>query len=292
MAATAKAAAPPIGGRAGDYELIRRSIAFLGRVRPRQPGPADLARHLRLADSECRALFRRWCGLSADEFREALTVDHARALLTGSAGALEAPLALLPGRPHDRPVTLAAITSNTDARRGDGLAMAYGFHGSPFGEALLIASAGGVAGLAFVNDDIGQTRAETLADMMQRWPRATYVQAPERTLRHAATIFAAGGRRRVVRLVLIGAEFDVRVWQALLRIPVGRAVSYTDIARHIGAPAAARAVGSAVGRNPVSFVVPGHRVLRTDGGLGGYRWGITRKRALIGWEYGRLRARG
>jgi AraC family transcriptional regulator of adaptative response/methylated-DNA-[protein]-cysteine methyltransferase len=210
-----------------------------------------------------------------------------------SAGVLEAPFALLPGRPHDRPVTLAAITSGAGQRRGEGLAMAYGFHASPFGEALLIVTAAGVAGLAFINDDIGQTHAETLADMMRRWPRATYAQAPERTQPHAAAIFGTGGRRRrEVRLVLIGTEFDARVWQALLRIPVGRAVSYTDIARHIGAPAAARAVGSAVGRNPVSFVVPCHRVLRVDGGLGGYRWGVTRKRALIGWEYGRLTAWG
>ena len=118
------------------------------------------------------------------------------------------------------------------------------------------------------------------------------MEAPDRTAPHARVIFNASkwSRDQPVRLVMIGTDFDVRVWEALLKIPMGRAVSYTDIARHIGSPSASRAVGSAVGRNPISFVVPCHRVLRGDGSLGGYHWGLTRKRALIGWETGRWRA--
>jgi AraC family transcriptional regulator of adaptative response/methylated-DNA-[protein]-cysteine methyltransferase len=184
------------------------------------------------------------------------------------------------------------MTPGDYKRRGEGLEMAYGFHPCPFGDALLIATDRGVAGLAFVNEDIGQTRQDALADMMRRWPKAAYAERPDKTLPHARVIFdaASWGREQPVRLVMIGTDFDVRVWEALLKIPLGRAVSYTDIARHIGSPSASRAVGSAVGRNPISFVVPCHRVLRGDGSLGGYHWGLTRKRALIGWETGRAAA--
>ena len=223
---------------------------------------------------------------------QAITVDHARGLLQGSASVFDTALEVGlsgGGRLHDLFVSHEAMTPGDYKRRGEGLDMAYGFHASPFGEALLIATDRGLAGLAFVDEDKGQTRQEALADMMQRWPKAHYGEAPQKTAAHARQIFGSKwSREQPIRLVMIGTDFDVRVWEALLKIPMGRAVSYTDIARHIGSPAASRAVGSAVGRNPISFVVPCHRVLRGDGSLGGYHWGLTRKRALIGWETGRL----
>ena len=224
---------------------------------------------------------------------QAITVDHARGLLAGSASVLDAAheVGLSGGsRLHDLFVSHEAMTPGDYKRRGEGIEMVYGFHASPFGEALLIATERGLAGLAFVDEDKGQSREDALADMMQRWPKAHYVEDPARTAAHAAQVFrpAAWTEDRPVRLVMIGTDFDVRVWEALLKIPMGRAVSYTDIARHIGAPTASRAVGSAVGRNPLSFVVPCHRVLRGDGNLGGYHWGLTRKRALIGWETGQV----
>jgi AraC family transcriptional regulator of adaptative response/methylated-DNA-[protein]-cysteine methyltransferase len=281
--------------RSRDYDLIRRAIAFLSETWAEQPSLDRLAAHLGLSPAHCQKLFKRWCGLSPKEFVQAITVDHARALLDGSASVLDAAheVGLSGGsRLHDLFVSHEAMTPGDYKRRGEGLDMAYGFHASPFGEALLIATERGLAGLAFVDEDKGQTRQDALADMMQRWPRARYAEAPAKTGQHAKHIFNAGGwsREQPVRLVMIGTDFDVRVWQALLKIPMGRAVSYTDIARHIGAPSASRAVGSAVGRNPISFVVPCHRVLRGDGSLGGYHWGITRKRALIGWETGRVAA--
>jgi AraC family transcriptional regulator of adaptative response/methylated-DNA-[protein]-cysteine methyltransferase len=184
-------------------------------------------------------------------------------------------------------VTYTAMTPGDVKRRGEGLEIVYGFHDCPFGDALVMMTEHGVCGIGFVDEDAGQTRREALDDMIARWPRARYREAPGETGPVAAQIFSTHGGD-AVRLVLIGTDFDVRVWEALLRIPMGRAVSYTDIARHIGRPAAPRAVGSAVGRNPISFVVPCHRVLRGDGNLGGYHWGLTRKRALIGWEKGQL----
>jgi AraC family transcriptional regulator of adaptative response/methylated-DNA-[protein]-cysteine methyltransferase len=280
---------------ARDYELVRRAIAFLTRTWAEQPGLEALAGHLGLEPTQCQKLFKRWCGLSPKEFVQAITVDHARALLEGSASVLDAAHEVGlsgGGRLHDLFVSHEAMTPGDYKRRGEGLDLAYGFHASPFGEALLIATERGLAGLAFVDEDKSQTRSDALADMQRRWPRARFVAAPERTAPLARLVFdrADRGRERPVRLVLIGTDFEVRVWETLLKIPVGRAVSYRDIACHLGRPTAARAVGAAVGRNPISFVVPCHRVLGADGSLAGYHWGLTRKRALIGWEAGRAAA--
>ena len=290
---TTERAHPRAGSR--DYDQIRRAIAFLSKAWEEQPSLERLAGHLGLSPAHCQKLFKRWCGLSPKEFVQAITVDHARGLLNASASVLDAAheVGLSGGsRLHDLFVTHEAMTPGDFKRRGEGLDIAYGFHESPFGEALVLATDRGVAGLAFVNEDDGQTRAQALADMTRRWPKARFTEAPERTRVHVRGIFSPKDwcREQLVRLVLIGTDFEVRVWEALLKIPMGRAVSYSDIARHLGQPTASRAVGAAVGRNPISFVVPCHRVLRGDGNLGGYHWGLTRKRALIGWETGRVSA--
>jgi AraC family transcriptional regulator of adaptative response/methylated-DNA-[protein]-cysteine methyltransferase len=276
-----------------DYDLVRRAIAFLSVRWEEQPTLERLAAHLGLSPAHTQRLFKRWCGLSPKEFVQAVTIDHARGLLTGSASVLDAAHEVGlsgGGRLYDLFVDHEAMTPGEFKRRGEGLSIGYGFHDTPFGDTLLLATDRGVAGLAFVDEDKGQSRADALADMVARWPKAEFIEAPERTAQHAARIFdpARWSPEQPVRLVLIGTDFEIRVWQTLLRIPMGRAVTYADIARHLGHPTAARAVGSAVGRNPISFVVPCHRVLRGDGQLGGYHWGLTRKRALIGWETGRV----
>jgi len=285
-----------------DYDLVRSAIAFLSENWTDHPDLQSLAEHLHLSPSHCQRLFKRWCGLSPKEFLQAITLDHARQRLQDSSSVLDCAhdVGLSGGgRLHDLFTNHEAMTPGDYKRRGEGLEIAYGFHPSPFGEALLLITDHGLAGLAFVNEDTGQDkgqnreqmRSEALADMTRRWPRATYIEASERTEKFATRIFNATdwSLERPVRLVMIGTDFEVRVWEALLKIPMGRSVSYTDIARHIGNPTASRAVGSAVGRNPISFVVPCHRVLRTDGSLGGYHWGLTRKQALIGWEAGHLK---
>jgi AraC family transcriptional regulator of adaptative response/methylated-DNA-[protein]-cysteine methyltransferase len=282
------------GKAGGDYRLVRDAIAFLTRHAAEQPDLDRLAVHLGLGATQVQKLFKRWCGLSPKEFVQAITLDRARQMLEGSASVLEAAHEVGlsgGGRLHDLFVTHEAMTPGEVKRRGEGLEIAYGFHATPFGEAVVLATPRGVAGIAFVDEDAGQSRTEALADMTRRWPAARFTESPQHTAPHAACIFdsAAWNREHPVRLVLIGTDFEVRVWETLLRIPMGRAVTYADIARHLGQPTAARAVGSAVGRNPISFVVPCHRVLRSDGNLGGYHWGLTRKRALIGWETGRVR---
>jgi AraC family transcriptional regulator of adaptative response/methylated-DNA-[protein]-cysteine methyltransferase len=287
----------PIVAAAGptsrDYDLVRRAIAFLSQKWEEQPTLERLAAYLGLSPAHAQRLFKRWCGLSPKEFVQAVTIDHARNLLTGSASVLDAAHEVGlsgGGRLHDLFVDHEAMTPGEFKRRGEGLEIAYGFHDTPFGDALVLATDRGVAGLAFVDEDKGQSREEALADMTGRWPKANFVAAADRTAPHAARIFdpTCWSAEQPVRLVLIGTDFEIRVWQALLRIPMGRVVTYADIARHLGHPTASRAVGSAVGRNPISFVVPCHRVLRGDGQLGGYHWGLTRKRALIGWETGRV----
>jgi AraC family transcriptional regulator, regulatory protein of adaptative response / methylated-DNA-[protein]-cysteine methyltransferase len=275
-----------------DYDMVRRAIAFLSANWEEQPTLERLSVHLGLSAAHTQRLFKSWCGLSPKEFVQAVTIDHARNLLAGSASVLDAAHEVGlsgAGRLHDLFVDHEAMTPGDFKRRGEGLVIAYGFHDTPFGDALVLATDRGVAGLAFVDEDKGQSRPEALADMTARWPKAQFIEAPEPTALHAQRIFdpQQWSPEQPVRLVLIGTDFEIRVWQALLRIPMGRAVTYADIARHIGQPTASRAVGSAVGRNPISFVVPCHRVLRGDGQLGGYHWGLTRKRALIGWETGR-----
>jgi AraC family transcriptional regulator of adaptative response/methylated-DNA-[protein]-cysteine methyltransferase len=172
---------------------------------------------------------------------------------------------------------------------GEGLTLHYGFHPSPFGIALIIAAPRGLAGLAFA--DPGEERA-ALADMQGRWPKARYVEDSARTAALAGRIFdpSKWSAEQPLRVVLIGTDWEVRVWETLLKIPVGQATTYSDIARKVGSVKASRAVGAAVGKNPISFVVPCHRVLGKSGKLTGYHWGITRKCAMLGWEAGRVGA--
>ena len=193
-----------------------------------------------------------------------------------------------PSRLHDLFVAHEALTPG-DYRRDD-LVLAYGFHASPFGEAIVVAAPRGMAGLGFVDDG---DRATALADMARRWPRARLVErrARDRAPTRARAFDPALWRPDApLRVVMIGTDFELRVWETLLSVPMGRATTYSDIARKIGRPKAARAVGAAVGRNPISFVVPCHRVLGRSGALTGYHWGLARKQAIIGWEAGRTAA--
>jgi AraC family transcriptional regulator of adaptative response/methylated-DNA-[protein]-cysteine methyltransferase len=221
---------------------------------------------------------------------QALTLDHAKGLLRESASILDAALdsgLSGPGRLHDLFVTHEAMSPGEWKNGGAGMTIRYGFHPCPFGTALVMATSRGLAGLAFA--DPGEEPA-ALADMRSRWPNATYVEDRDGTGGLAQRIFDQKLWRpdQPLRVVLIGTDFEVRVWETLLKIPMGRAVCYSDIANSIESPKASRAVGAAVGKNPISFVVPCHRALGKSGALTGYHWGITRKQAMIGWEAGQV----
>ncbi len=276
----------PFEGR--DYDYVRAAIEFISQDWRSQPSVEDIARHVGLSDTHLHHLFRHWAGLTPKGFLQALTLDHARRLLRDSANVLDAALEVgLSGssRLHDLFVAHESMTPGQYKAGGQGIAFTYGFHASPFGEALVLAKAQGLAGLGFVD---GDDRAAALADMRRRWPKADYVADQEGTAALSARVFQARQWQadQPLRIVLIGSDFEVRVWNTLLRIPVGHATTYGDVARTLGQPKAARAVGAAVGRNPISFVVPCHRVLGQGAKLTGYHWGLTRKQAILGWEAG------
>ena len=271
-----------------DYDSVRRAIAFMSQHWRSQPPIEAVAEAAALTPDELHLLFRRWAGLTPKAFLQALTLDYAKNLLRDSASVLDAALASGlsgPGRLHDLFVSHEAMSPGEWKSGGAGLMLTYGFHPSPFGTAVLIASPRGLNGLAFA--DPGEEMA-ALADMQRRWPRALYQHDDAGTAALAQRVFDPARWRadQPLRVVLIGSDFEIRVWQTLLKIPMGRAVSYSDIAGHLGAAKAARAVGAAVGRNPISFVVPCHRALGKGGALTGYHWGLTRKQAMLGWEAG------
>ena len=274
----------------GDYETVRRVIEKISLDYRDQPSLEELATDVGQTPTGLQKLFTRWAGLSPKAFLQAVTLDHARKLLDQGMPLLEASFEVGmsgPGRLHDLFVTHEAMSPGDYKTRGDGLTIRYGYHISPFGVALVMVTDRGLAGLSF--NDPGDER-EAFADMSGRWPNATYVEDMAATQPYAARIFDPSRWRseQPLKVVLIGTDFQVRVWQALLRIPLGKACSYSSIAAGIGAPAASRAVGAAIGANPISFVVPCHRALGKSGALTGYHWGLTRKRAILGWEAGQL----
>jgi AraC family transcriptional regulator of adaptative response/methylated-DNA-[protein]-cysteine methyltransferase len=275
-----------------DYELVKHTLAFISENWREQPSLETLADQAGLSPTHLQRLFTRWAGLSPKAFLQAVTLDHARGLLRDSASILDASYELGlsgPGRLHDLFVTHEGMSPGIYKAHGRGLNISYGFHDCPFGRALILITSEGLAGLAFA--DHGKEKS-ALADMTARWPEATYVENQQATAVYAKRIFESERWKpdQPLKIVFIGSDFEIRVWETLLRIPFGKASTYSDIASHIGKPKAARAVGSAVGKNPISFVVPCHRVLEKSGGLGGYHWGLTRKRAILGWEAGAMAA--
>ena len=282
----------PLAAAAADYDVVRKAIGHIRGHWREQPEIETIAEAASVTPTELHHLFRRWAGLTPKAFLQALTLDGARQLLRDSASVLDATYEVGlsgPGRLHDLFVTHEAMSPGEWKTGGEGLTVFFGFHPSPFGSALVMATERGLAGLAFA--DPGEEPA-ALADMKARWPRAAYVEDSARTAAIARRIFDSSQwqQDKPLRVVLIGTDWEVRVWETLLQIPMGRLTTYSDIANKIRKPAAARAVGTAVGKNPVSFVVPCHRVVGKSGDLTGYHWGITRKRAMLGWEAGQVGA--
>jgi AraC family transcriptional regulator of adaptative response/methylated-DNA-[protein]-cysteine methyltransferase len=275
-----------------DYDMVKHTLAFISENWRDQPSLDTLADQAGLSPTHLQRLFTRWAGLSPKAFLQAVTLDHARGLLRDSASILDASYELGlsgPGRLHDLFVTHEGMSPGIYKAHGRGLNIEYGFHDCPFGRALILITSEGLAGLAFA--DHGKEKS-ALTDMTARWPEATYVENQQATAAYAKRIFESERWKpdQPLKIVFIGTDFEIRVWETILRIPFGKASTYSDIASHIGKPKAARAVGSAVGKNPISFVVPCHRVLEKSGGLGGYHWGLTRKRAILGWEAGAMAA--
>lgn len=280
----------PLSTAAADYDVVRRAIGHIRENWRAQPEIDTIAEAAGVTPSELHHLFRRWAGLSPKAFLQAITLDHARTLLRASASVLDTAYEVGlsgPGRLHDLFVTHEAMSPGEWKSGGQGLTIHYGFHPSPFGSALMMASERGLVGVAFA--DAGKEQA-ALSDMRRRWPNARCVEGAARTAPLARRVFdpARWRAEEPLRVVLIGTDWEVRVWEALMQVPMGRLTSYSDLAARVCTPKAARAVGAAVGRNPLAFVVPCHRVVGRGGALTGYHWGLTRKRAMLGWEAGHV----
>jgi AraC family transcriptional regulator of adaptative response/methylated-DNA-[protein]-cysteine methyltransferase len=266
------------------YKLMRRAIDRIDAEGGRELRLEDLAAEMNLSPAHFQRIFSRWAGVSPKRFQQWLTLDHAKRLLAERHTTLETADSVGlsgSGRLHDLFVRWEAMSPGDYARGGEGLTILWGWFDSPFGPALVMGTERGICGIGFA----AETGAEaTMADMLARWPRAVFVEDPTVLRPLAAQAFPTAGGTATAPLFLIGAPFQIKVWEALLQIPTGHVTTYSDIARAIGHPQAVRAVGTAVGRNPVSWLIPCHRALRKSGGLGGYHWGLPVKRAMLAWE--------
>ena len=263
------------------FNVMRRAIDAIDNAGGTQISLEQLAAQLQMSPAHFQRVFSRWVGVSPKRYQQYLTLDHARTLLaekyTTLDTAMETGLSGT-GRLHDLFVKWEAMSPGEFARKGAGLTINYGWFDSPFGRLLAMGTSKGLCGMAF-SDETGD--AETFNDMTSRWPEAIYVEHPEDVEQWVSGAFA---HRSETQLHLIGAPFQIKVWEALLTIPSGHVTTYSEIAGAVGNPRAVRAVGSAVGRNPVSWLIPCHRAMRKSGGLGGYHWGLGVKRAMLAWE--------
>jgi AraC family transcriptional regulator of adaptative response/methylated-DNA-[protein]-cysteine methyltransferase len=276
------------------YDRIGEALQYLRDHREEQPPLDALASGLGYSPGHFQRLFQEWAGLSPKAFLQYLTVDYAKQRLAEADSVLDASLEAGlsgPGRLHDHFVKLERMTPGEYKRGGSGVVIRYGVFPSPFGDALFAGSERGLSYLGFV--DPGREE-ESLEDLVARWPRADYREDRGAVEAWWRAVFPEGGRKtgpaQRVPLYLRGTPFQVQVWEALLRVPEGALVPYSALAGRIGKPGASRAVGRAVGANPVSYLIPCHRVIRSMGLTGQYHWGAARKQAMIGWEAVRVRA--
>ncbi|MCL4560943.1 MAG: bifunctional helix-turn-helix domain-containing protein/methylated-DNA--[protein]-cysteine S-methyltransferase [Chloroflexi bacterium] len=269
-----------------DYERVEQALCFLEQHVEIQPSLKDVAENVHLSEFHFQKLFTRWVGISPKRFLQYLTKERAKSMLASSRNLLETAYSVGlsgPGRLHDLFVACEAVTPGEFKRQGEDLTIYCGFHPSPFGECLLAVTERGVCSLIFVmNGD----REAAYQSLCRSWPLAELVEDREKTRPYIRQIFArlSGLQDEPLNLYLRGTNFQIKVWEALLRIPPGSVVTYQDIAMAIGMPRAARAVGNAVGQNPVPVLIPCHRVIRKNGDFGDYGYGSARKKALLGWE--------
>ncbi|KRS13490.1 6-O-methylguanine DNA methyltransferase [Roseovarius atlanticus] len=272
------------------FNVMRRAIDLID-----AGGPgvrlSDLARDMNMSPAHFQRLFTQWVGVSPKRYQQYLALGQAKDLLAERFTTLDTAHELGlsgTGRLHDLFLRWEAMSPGEFARRGDGLKIYWGWFDSPFGLALVMGTEKGICGIGFASET---GEAAAMEDMIARWPNAEFVEDPMMLRPWVLTAFGAGDQQgEKVPLYMIGAPFQIKVWEALMRIPSGHVTTYSEIAQSIGNPRAVRAVGTAVGRNPVSFLIPCHRALRKSGGLGGYHWGLPVKRAILAWESARAEA--
>ncbi|WOX50052.1 methylated-DNA--[protein]-cysteine S-methyltransferase [Aeromonas sp. XH] len=271
-----------------DYARIADAIRFIASQVARQPTLDEIAAHVHLSPFHFQRLFSRWAGVTPKRYLQVLTLERAKALLQESRPLLEVAdtLGLSSGsRLYDHFVQLEAVTPGEYKQRGAGLVIDHGVHDTPFGQAFVALTPRGVCNFSFLDD---QAPEAPLAALAHSWPAAELRETPSRTQSVIHTMFDGSKTPdRPISLHVSGTNFQISVWRALLQIPPARVVSYAQVASAVGNPKAARAVGLAVGANPVALMIPCHRVIQQNGKLGGYHWGETRKQAIHAWEAAR-----
>jgi AraC family transcriptional regulator of adaptative response/methylated-DNA-[protein]-cysteine methyltransferase len=276
-----------------DYQRIEKAIHFIEKNATRQPELSEIAASLNLSEYHFQRLFTRWAGISPKRFLQFLTKENAKFLLVRSNNLLEATFETglsSTGRLHDLFIQTEAVTPGEFKNRGKGIHISYGFHPTPFGECLLGLTDRGICFLAFVEE----SRQAALDELLQDWPRADLKEESTRTAAMVKQIFSRNTEEKStdsksssIPLHLRGTNFQIKVWEALLKLPEGKVTSYDALAEQVGNTGAARAVGNAVGRNPIAYLIPCHRVLKKTGEFGNYRYGPERKKAILGWEMAR-----
>lgn len=276
--------------RCKEYEWVAQAIQFIESNFNRQPGLSEVAASVGLSEYHFQRLFTHWAGISPKRFLQYLTKEHAKKMLEESANLLETTYASGlsgPGRLHDLFVVTEAVTPGEYKLRGRGLQICYDFYPSPFGECLIATTQRGICYLAFVDQ---RDYAKALQEVIWRWPNANIEQGRQFDLKRIESLFGDIRRKsdEQIFLHLRGTNFQLKVWEALMAIPSGKVITYQNLASAVGRPDSARAVGNAVGQNPVPLLIPCHRVIRKLGEFGNYRYGSIRKKALLGWEVAQM----
>ncbi len=271
-----------------DYHRIAIAIAFMRQNHLHQPDLAAVAQHIGLSEYHFQRMFTQWAGISPKRFLQYLTVEYAKSKIAETKSLLDLTSDIglsSPGRLHDLFVNLEAMSPGEFKTGGSGLQIVCGIHDTPFGKALIATTSRGICNLRFLDGADEQNAEQILRNV---WLNAEVICDREITQPLCDTIFdRATLSRKPIALLVKGTNFQVQVWRALLRVPFAGITTYQTIAETIGNPTAARAVGNAVGNNPVAYLIPCHRVIRASGELGGYRWGLERKTVILSWEASR-----
>lgn len=273
-----------------DYARVEKAIHYIFAHRFEQPSLTDIAAYMELSPHHFQKLFSQWAGISPKKFMQYLTLEHAKKLLKNDrASVLEAAYESGlsgPGRLHDLFANIEGMTPGEYKNGGEALTINYSFASTPFGKVIVAATPRGICHMFFVEDE-----TQAINDLQARFPHATYQQTSDQLQQAALQIFSEDWQQPDnIKLHLAGTPFQLKVWESLLKIPLGQLTTYGDIAKQIGKPQASRAVGTAIGANPVAFLIPCHRVIQSTGHIGGYMWGAPRKSAIIAWESGRIEA--
>lgn len=273
-----------------DYRTVAKALDYAEKNYLHHPSLDELAAHVGMSRSHFQKLFTRWAGVSPKRFLQFLTLEHAKGLLRESEPVLHAALGSGlsgPARLHDLFVNAEGVTPGEYKSGGFALRITFGSHSTPFGPALFAHTERGLCHLAFLDSEGAHTRRRAIEVLRADWPGAVLQEGPEETAELAREVFYPGAATlplAPLSLFLKGTNFQIKVWSALLRIPTGYLTTYGSLAEALGAPKSARAVGSAVAKNPLAYLIPCHRVIRKMGVIGEYRWGSVRKRAMVAWE--------